>query len=122
MKKTINLLLSVLLAATVFTALPLSANAAEADSLSVGSTVAQGTTGDCAWELDSWGTLTVSGSGATADLQLKQSAVGCVCRRYSEHPGFKQRYGAGQVCICESEQCRLRFSCGFRYLYRTKRV
>ena len=67
MKKIISLLLSVLLAASVFTALPLSAGAAETGSASAGSKVAEGTTGDCAWELDSWGTLTVSGSGATAD-------------------------------------------------------
>ena len=60
-------MLSVLLAASVFTALPLSAGAAETGSASAGSKVAEGTTGDCAWELDSWGTLTVSGSGATAD-------------------------------------------------------
>ena len=85
MKKIISLLLSVLLAASVFTALPLSAGAAENRVGFRRSKVAEGTTGDCAWELDSWGTLTVSGSGRHSGLHLERSAVGGIRGRYPKH-------------------------------------
>ena len=67
MKKFISLLLSALLAATLFTSLPLTAGAAEVDSAKAGSP--GGSFGTCSWTYDSdTHTLTVSGTGSTGDF------------------------------------------------------
>ena len=63
MKKTIAVLLSVLLCCSALTAMPVSAFAATTAEQTVGAT--SGTTGDCTWTLDkATGTLTISGNGA----------------------------------------------------------
>ena len=65
MKKTIAVLLSVLLCCSALTAMPVSAFAATTAEQTVGAT--SGTTGDCTWTLDeATGTLTISGNGAMA--------------------------------------------------------
>ena len=62
MKKSLALLLAVIIMATTFTALPFTASAAEnLETSEVGAS--SGTTGDCTWSLDDEGTLTVSGNG-----------------------------------------------------------
>ena len=69
LKKTISLLLAVIIMATTFTALPFTASAAENLEMSeVGAS--SGTTGDCTWTLDDNGTLTISGNGAMEDYYL----------------------------------------------------
>ena len=61
-KRMTAVLLSVILMTTIFTALPFTANAA-----------GSGTTGDCTWELDSSGTLTISGNGNMANYTFSYS-------------------------------------------------
>ena len=62
LKKTISLLLAVIIMAATFTALPFTASAAENLEMSeVGAS--SGKTGDCTWTLDNKGTLTISGNG-----------------------------------------------------------
>lgn len=66
MKKVLALLLTVIIAASVFTALPFTVSAAENSVINeVGAS--SGTTGDCTWSLDDNGTLTISGNGAMDD-------------------------------------------------------
>ena len=60
LKKTIAVLLAVLLCCSVLTPLPVSAFAAETNS-AVGAR--SGRTGDCTWTIDNDGTLTISGNG-----------------------------------------------------------
>lgn len=67
MKKLISMLLAIVLATGVYTAIPFAVNAAE---IKPGSNDSQsGTTGDCTWILDDNGTLTISGNGAMADYR-----------------------------------------------------
>lgn len=72
MKKTISLLLSLLLITTVFTALPLTASAATADSAAGDRPLPElphGDFGSCSWLFNpANGKLTVSGTGATGDF------------------------------------------------------
>ena len=66
LKKTISLLLAVIIMAATFTALPFTASAAENLEMSeVGAR--SGKTGDCTWTLDNNGTLTISGNGEMRD-------------------------------------------------------
>ena len=59
-------LLSIIIAAVLLiSALPLTAFAEETGENAVGS--GSGTTGDCTWELNEYGTLTIRGNGAMAD-------------------------------------------------------
>ena len=67
MKKLISMLLAIVLATGVYTAIPLAVSAAEIKSESNDSQ--SGTTGDCTWTLDDNGTLTISGNGAMADYR-----------------------------------------------------
>ena len=62
--KIISLLLSLMIIVTAITALPVSAQAAETDTQSVGAS--SGATGDCTWTLDN-GVLTISGNGRMED-------------------------------------------------------
>ena len=66
-KKLLSLLLSLILVCSIFTILPVTANAVGADLAAAGAS--SGTTGDCTWTLDDNGVLTISGSGAMADYQ-----------------------------------------------------
>lgn len=73
MKKTISLLLSVLLITTVFTALPLTASAATADSAAAGDRPIGNMPGDdfgtCSWSFNILsGRLTISGAGSTGNF------------------------------------------------------
>ena len=63
-KKIISLLLSVIMIMSVFTIVPFTASAAEAEAAVTGAT--SGTTGDCTWSLDN-GVLTISGNGEMRD-------------------------------------------------------
>ena len=67
MKKLICMILAMILATGVYTAIPYAVSAAEISSSS--NDVQSGTTGDCTWVLDDNGTLTISGSGAMADYR-----------------------------------------------------
>ena len=70
LKKTISLLLAVIIMATTFTALPFTASAAENLEMSeVGAS--SGTTGDCTWTLDDEGVLTISGNGEMDDFSYE---------------------------------------------------
>ena len=65
-KRTLSLLLTLLIVSTVFTAAPFAVSAAEnAKTAMVGAS--SGTTGDCGWTLDDKGTLTISGDGQIGD-------------------------------------------------------
>ena len=65
-KRTLSLLLTLLIVSTVFTAAPFAVSAAEnAKTAMVGAS--SGTTGDCTWTLDDNGTLTISGDGQIGD-------------------------------------------------------
>ena len=73
LKKTISLLLAVIIMATTFTALPFTASAAENLEMSeVGAS--SGTTGDCTWTLDDEGVLTISGNGEMDDFSYKYNS------------------------------------------------
>lgn len=61
MKKLLSI---IIVAALLFSALPLTAFAAETEENAVG---ISGTTGGCTWELNDYGGLTISGNGAMAD-------------------------------------------------------
>ena len=60
-RKAISVLLAVIMVLSVFSVLPV-ASAAESTEETVGAS--RGTTGDCIWNLDDNGTLTISGNGA----------------------------------------------------------
>ncbi len=60
-KKIISLLLSLIMALSVFSIVPFTAGAAEAEVAETGAK--SGTTGDCTWTLDDNGVLTISGNG-----------------------------------------------------------
>lgn len=72
-KKLTAVLLSVILIATAFTSLPVTAQAASAD---VSAGASSGTTGNCSWSLDDSGVLTVSGSGAMANYSHSSAPWG----------------------------------------------
>ena len=61
-KKTTAILLTLLIIITTFSAIPFTVSAAEVTDDSV--SAVSGTTGDCTWELNENGTLTISGNGA----------------------------------------------------------
>ena len=64
LRKATSVLLAVIIALGVFSAVPFGVSAAEITAKPVG---ASGVTGDCTWTLDDEGTLTISGSGAMGD-------------------------------------------------------
>ena len=64
-KRTLSLLLTLLIVSTVFTAAPFAVSAAENTAATVGAS--SGTTGDCTWTLDDDGVLTISGNGKMGD-------------------------------------------------------
>ena len=63
-KKSVSVLLALLMVFGMFTALPFTVSAAESGEV-VGAS--SGTTGDCTWTLDDDGVLTISGNGAMGD-------------------------------------------------------
>ncbi len=70
MKKLFKKSLAVILTALMLmSTVPITVSAAEATADSVGAT--SGTTGECTWELDDEGTLTISGNGAMDNYTTK---------------------------------------------------
>ena len=69
-KKSLAVLLSVLL---LFTAVPFTASTATLDEAEQSVGASNGTTGDCTWTLDDYGTLTISGNGAMGDYSERYS-------------------------------------------------
>ena len=70
LKKPLAVMLSLMLIISAFTALPVTASAATAESAAGAKS---GKTGDCTWSLDDNGTLTISGSGAMKDYYSTES-------------------------------------------------
>ena len=72
-RKSVSVLLAILMILGMFTALPFSVSAAESTE-PVGAS--SGTTGDCTWTLDDDGVLTISGNGAMEDYDAYESPWG----------------------------------------------
>ena len=70
LKKPLAVMLSLMLIISAFTALPVTASAATAESAAGAKS---GKTGDCTWSLDDNGTLTISGNGAMKDYYSTES-------------------------------------------------
>ena len=70
LKKPLAVILSLMLIISAFTALPVTASAATAESAAGAKS---GKTGDCTWSLDDNGTLTISGNGAMKDYYSTES-------------------------------------------------
>ena len=83
LKKTIAVLLAVLLCCSVLTPLPVSAFAAETNS-AVGAR--SGRTGDCTWTIDNDGTLTISGNGNLGSFYTESEISHNYCYTYTTAP------------------------------------
>ena len=64
-KKSLSVLLALVMMLSVFTTLPFTVNAADTDAATTGAT--SGVTGGCTWTLDDNGVLTISGNGKMGD-------------------------------------------------------
>lgn len=72
LKKATAILLALLMVTTTISALPFTVSAAEVTDDSV--SAVSGTTGDCTWELNENGTLTISGNGAMGNYSYSNYA------------------------------------------------